>query len=81
LWEGIFHRSTRRISTIAVQSGAAGTENIQQPTSNAQHPMLLPEQLWELDVGCWVLDVERKNRRENDRLFKIVIQGGEPQPK
>jgi hypothetical protein len=27
-------------------------QDIQQPTSNAQHPMFSVEQQWELDVGC-----------------------------
>src|ERR1035437_7612001 len=57
--------------------------NIQQPTSNTQHPMLARLAVvgcWMLDVGCWMLDVgcwllgsnqhaiERRKSRREDRL-------------
>ena len=47
-------------------------QNIQQPTSNAQHPMLPAEQLWELDVGCWMFDT--KNRHYLRRFEQILIE-------
>jgi hypothetical protein len=37
-------------------------ENIQQPTSNNQHPKgFAARKLWLFDVGCWVLDVPSGN--------------------
>ena len=34
-------------------------ENIQQPTSNIEHPLSFGlRTYWVLDVGCWMLDVE-----------------------
>src|SRR6266536_4756462 len=43
----------------AMQPGAGGSANIQQPTSNAQRPMTVPPPLrnWMFDVGCSMLDV------------------------
>jgi hypothetical protein len=32
-------------------------KNIQQPTTNTQHPKFSRGNPWMFDVGCWLLDV------------------------